>query len=67
MTGTNRTLDAARNGPEKQRQLLRKEMLAAENLFSLLTAHANGRPLFTTTIDPFTVFPWASFHLPVQA
>jgi hypothetical protein len=42
MTGTNRTLDAARNGPEKQRQLLRKEMLAAENLFSLLTAHANG-------------------------
>jgi hypothetical protein len=42
MAGTNRTLDAARNGPEKQRQLLRNEMLAAENLFSLLTAHANG-------------------------
>jgi hypothetical protein len=42
MTGTNRTLDAVRNGPEKQRQLLRKERLAAENLFSLLTAHANG-------------------------
>jgi hypothetical protein len=43
MTGTNGTLDAARNGPEKQRQLLRKrQKLAAENLFSLLTAHANG-------------------------
>jgi hypothetical protein len=42
MTGTNRTLDAARNGQERQRQLLRNEMLAAENLFSLLTSHANG-------------------------
>jgi len=42
MTGTNCTLDAARNGPEKQRQLLRKEMLADENLFLLLTPHANG-------------------------
>lgn len=42
MTGTNCTLDAARNGPEKQRQLLRKGKLAAENLFSLLTAHAIG-------------------------
>jgi hypothetical protein len=44
MTGPNRTLDAARNGPEKQRQLLRKEKLPDENHFLLLTAHANGRP-----------------------
>ena len=42
MTGTNYILDAARNGPEKQRQLLRKERLADGNLFFLLTAHANG-------------------------
>jgi hypothetical protein len=42
MTGTNGTLDAARNGPKKQRQLLRKEKLADENPFSLLTVHANG-------------------------
>jgi hypothetical protein len=42
MTGTNYTLDAARNGPEKPRQLLRKERLADGNLFSCLTAHANG-------------------------
>jgi hypothetical protein len=43
MTGTNCTLDAARNGPEKQRQLLRKKQkLADENPFFLLTAHANG-------------------------
>jgi len=38
-------LDAARNGPKKQRQLLRKEKLADDNLFLQLTAHANGRPL----------------------
>jgi hypothetical protein len=44
MTGTNCTLDAARNGPKKQRQLLGKERLADGNPFSLLTAHANGRP-----------------------
>src|SRR3990172_1575462 len=43
MTGTNCTLDAARHGPERPRQLLRKEKLADGNLFSLLTAHANGR------------------------
>ena len=42
MTGTNYTLDAARNGPEKQRQLLREERLADGNRFSLLTARANG-------------------------
>jgi len=35
-------LDAARNGPKKQRQLLRKERLADDNLFLRLTAHANG-------------------------
>ncbi len=46
MTGTNGTLDAARNGPEKQRQLLREARLADGNLFSHLTAHANGRPLY---------------------
>jgi hypothetical protein len=39
-------MDAARNGPEKQRQLLRKEKLPAGNPFSLLTAHANGGPLY---------------------
>jgi hypothetical protein len=27
MTGTNRTLNAARNGPKRPRQLLRKEVL----------------------------------------
>jgi hypothetical protein len=37
-------LDAARNGPKRQRQLLGKERLAAGNLFFFLTAHANGRP-----------------------
>ena len=42
-------LDAARNGPRRQRQLLRKEKLAAEDPFSLLTARANGQPLS----DPF--------------
>ena len=42
MTGTNGTLDAARNGPERQRQLLREEKLADGKLFLLLTAHANG-------------------------
>jgi len=36
MTGTNCTLDAARNGPKKQRQLLGKKRLADGNLFSLL-------------------------------
>ena len=36
-------------GQRRQRQLLRKERLADGNLFSLLTAHANGRPLH----DPF--------------
>jgi hypothetical protein len=41
MTGTNCTLDAARNGSEKQRQLL-IQRLADDNLFLLLTAHANG-------------------------
>jgi hypothetical protein len=41
MTGTNCTLDAARNGTEKQRQLLIKR-LADDNLFFQLTAHANG-------------------------
>jgi len=46
MTGTNCTLDAARHGPEKQRQLLRKERLAGGNLFFFLTAHANGRTLW---------------------
>src|ERR1041385_9197557 len=45
MTGTNCTLDAARNGPKRKRQLLGKERLAAGNLFSRLTAHANGRHL----------------------
>jgi hypothetical protein len=45
MTGTNCTLDAARNGPERSRQLLGKEKLADGNLFILLTAHVNGRPL----------------------
>ena len=34
--------DAARNGPEKPRQLLRKERLADLNLFLRLTAHADG-------------------------
>ncbi len=42
MTVTNCTLDATRNGPEKPRQLLRKERLADVNQFLLLTAHANG-------------------------
>jgi hypothetical protein len=42
MTGRNRALNAARNGQKRQRQLLRKEKLAAGNPFSLLTAHANG-------------------------
>ena len=40
-----RTLDAVRPGPKRQRQLLRKERLADGDPFSLLTAHANGRPL----------------------
>src|ERR1039457_3082458 len=53
MTGTNDSVDAARNGPERQRQLLRKERLADGKLFSLLTAHANGRPLpFLSPICP---------------
>jgi len=34
MTGTNCTLDAARNGPEKQRQLLRKKGWLPEIRFS---------------------------------
>jgi hypothetical protein len=42
MTGTNCTLDAARNGPKRPRQLLRKRKLADGKLFSHLTAHANG-------------------------
>jgi hypothetical protein len=46
MTGTNCTLDAARTGTEKQRQLLRKEKLPDGNPFFLLTTHANGRPLY---------------------
>ncbi len=46
MTGRNRALNAARNGLKRQRQLLRKERLADGNPFSLLTAHANGRPLY---------------------
>src|ERR1039458_6256539 len=52
MTGTNCTLDAARNGPERQRQLFRNKKLADENLFLLLTAHANGRPPFTSGRSP---------------
>jgi hypothetical protein len=46
MTGTNYTLDAARNGQKRPRQLLGKERLAAGNPFFLLTAHANGRPVY---------------------
>jgi hypothetical protein len=34
MTGTNYILDAARNGPEKQRQLLRKKSWLTEIYFS---------------------------------
>jgi hypothetical protein len=34
MTGTNRALNAARNGLKRQRQLLRNEKLADGNLFS---------------------------------
>jgi hypothetical protein len=41
-TGTNRALNAVRNGTKRQRQLLRKERLAAGNPFFFLTAHANG-------------------------
>jgi len=33
MTGTNCTLDAAHNGPEKQRQLLRKKGWLTESYF----------------------------------
>jgi hypothetical protein len=51
MTGTNYILDAARNGPKKQRQLLRKERLADGDPFSLLTAHANGRPVYDLHCD----------------
>jgi len=51
MTGTNGTLDAARTGPKRPRQLLRKERLADKNLISLLTAHANGRPLNDSSND----------------
>jgi hypothetical protein len=46
MTGTNCTLDAARNGLEKPRPLLRKERLAGGNLFFRLTTHANGCPVY---------------------
>jgi hypothetical protein len=53
MTGTNCTLDAARNGPEKQRQLLGKKRLAAGKLFSFLTAHVNGRPVYALAAVPF--------------
>ena len=34
------------HGQKRQRQLLEKEKLDAGDLFSFLTAHANGRPLF---------------------
>ena len=45
MTETNHALNAARyNGP-RQRQLLENRKLPEGNPFSLLTAHANGRPL----------------------
>ena len=47
VAGRNRTLDTARRNGKPQRQLSRKQRLAAGNPFSLLTAHANGRPLFT--------------------
>jgi hypothetical protein len=43
-------LDAARNGPEKQRPLLRKERLAGGNLFSRLATHANGWPVYVPPI-----------------
>ena len=42
MTGTNDTSGAVRLGQKRQRQLLEKEKLAAGDLFSFLTAHANG-------------------------
>ena len=48
-TGTNDTAGAVRLGP-RQRQLLRKERLAAGDPFSCLTAHANGRPLYINTL-----------------
>jgi len=41
-TGPNCTLDAVRNGPEKQRLLLTEEKLADGNPFSNMTARANG-------------------------
>ena len=41
MTGTNCTLDAARNGPKRERELLRKAKLADGNHFPHLTTHAN--------------------------
>ncbi len=56
MTGTNCILDAARNGPERQRQLLIKEKLAAENPSSHLTAHANGRPFHCPSMTPCARF-----------
>src|SRR6516164_8234043 len=39
------TLDAARNCPERQRQLLRKGRPPDGNSFSLSTSHAIGRPI----------------------
>ena len=45
MTGLNYTLDAARIGSEKQRQLSRKEKVAAGNVFPRLTAPADGWPV----------------------
>jgi len=41
-TGTNRALNAVRTG-QRQKQLLIKRLFKG-NAFSLLTAHANGRP-----------------------
>jgi hypothetical protein len=58
MTGTNCTMDAARNGPEKQRPLLRTERLADGNLFPRLTTHANGGP-FTATYKRQLKGKWA--------
>ena len=51
-TETNCILDAARNSQKKQRQLLGKKRLADGNLFSFLTAHANGRFLYGRHAPP---------------
>jgi hypothetical protein len=42
-TGTNRALNAVRTGL-KEKQLLRKRLFDGD-AFSLLTPHANGRPV----------------------